>query len=110
MTFDPAQTRLLESRRFKNDEIARVFAVDPNEVTMTIASDATINRLPTVDEILSGDTQAGVPKPPALRAHEDDGTVQRVGSSPASMPVPEEATRPRWRTVLARVFPVLGLE
>lgn len=32
----------------------------------------------TVDEILSGETQAGVPRPSFLKEHEDDGSVQRV--------------------------------
>lgn len=32
----------------------------------------------TVDEILAGNTQAGVPRPSFLKDHDDDGTVQRV--------------------------------
>ncbi len=35
----------------------------------------------SADEILAGDTQAGVPRPSFLKDHEDDGTVQRIDSS-----------------------------
>lgn len=33
----------------------------------------------TVEEILAGETQAGVPRPSFLKDHEDDGTVERAG-------------------------------
>ena len=33
----------------------------------------------TVEEVLQGQTQAGVPRPAFLSEHEDDGSVQRVG-------------------------------
>lgn len=33
----------------------------------------------TVDEILAGETQAGVARPSFLSPHEDDGSVERVG-------------------------------
>jgi len=33
----------------------------------------------TAEEILAGETQAGVPRPSFLKDDEDDGTVQRVG-------------------------------
>ena len=33
----------------------------------------------TAEEILAGQSQAGVPRPAFLANHEDDGTVQRVG-------------------------------
>jgi hypothetical protein len=33
----------------------------------------------TVEEILAGQTQAGVPRPAFLADHEDDGTVERIG-------------------------------
>ena len=33
----------------------------------------------TVEEVLAGQTQAGVPRPAFLRDDEDDGTVERVG-------------------------------
>jgi hypothetical protein len=32
----------------------------------------------TVDEILSGQSQAGVPRPACLRDDEDDGSVEKV--------------------------------
>jgi len=32
----------------------------------------------TVEEILAGQTQGGVPRPSFLADHEDDGTVERV--------------------------------
>jgi hypothetical protein len=32
----------------------------------------------TVDEVLSGQTQGGVPRPAFLKDHEDDGTVQSI--------------------------------
>jgi hypothetical protein len=33
----------------------------------------------TPEEILAGQTQAGVPRPAFLSDHEDDGSVERVG-------------------------------
>lgn len=42
--------------------------------------------LPTPEEILSGETQAGVARPSILREDEDDGTVQRAtGVEPLSI-------------------------
>jgi hypothetical protein len=35
----------------------------------------------TVEEILGGQSQAGVPRPAFLKDHDDDGTVQRVGGA-----------------------------
>jgi hypothetical protein len=35
-------------------------------------------QLMTAEEILAGQTQAGVPRPSFLRDHEDDGSVQSL--------------------------------
>ena len=71
-------------------------------------AETTMNRLPTVEEILAGETQAGVAKPPSLVADEDDGTVHRVGSSPVPMvDAPRSAPVSRWRSFWTRLFAAL---
>lgn len=51
---------------------------DPRLAARRAQLQVTGSQLMTPEEILAGQTQAGVPRPAFLSDHEDDGTVQSV--------------------------------
>lgn len=65
-------------------------------------TDLIASPLPTVEEILSGESQGGVPRPSFLRTDEGDGSVQRVGSAPVLRAAPPAKPRATfWQKVVA---------
>lgn len=50
--------------------------IDPRIVEALVKSGRV--PMPTTDEILSGHSQGGIPRPAFLTNHEDDGTVEKA--------------------------------